>query len=186
MFLGQWQIDDLVTFCCNTHDPATGAATDADAVPDYRVYENETSTPILTGTLALLDSSNTAGFYSEQITLSAANGFEVGKSYSIYISAAVGGVTGTLHHALQVKTAPVAVSDIPTATQNADALLKRDMSAVTGEAARSPLNAFRFLRNKWAIASGTLSVKKEDDSSEAWNASVTTTASNPTTGIDPS
>src|ERR671925_2056087 len=102
MNLGQWTIDSLVTFCANTHDVTTGAATDADSAPSYRVYEDETSTPILTGTMALLDGSNTAGFYSEQITLSAANGFEVGKSYSIYITATVGGVAGTMHHALQV------------------------------------------------------------------------------------
>jgi hypothetical protein len=78
-----------------------------------------------------------------------------------------------------------AVADVPTATQNADALLKRDMSAVSGEAARSPLNALRFLRNKWAIASGTLTVTKEDDVTTAFTAAVTTTASNPTTGLDP-
>lgn len=74
----------------------------------------------------------------------------------------------------------------PSATDNADALLTRDMSAVSGEAARSPLNAFRFLRNKWVIAAGTLSVKKEDDTTEAWAGTVTQTASNPTTGVDPS
>lgn len=66
-----------------------------------------------------------------------------------------------------------------------DALLKRDFSAVTGEAARSMLNALRFLRNKWFIASGTLTVTKEDDSTSAWTGAVTTTAGNPTTGVDP-
>src|SRR6266849_4014368 len=53
-------------------------------------------------------------------------------------------------------------SDVPTAIENADALLKRDMSAVTGESARSPLNALRWLRNKWTIVTGTLTVYKED------------------------
>ena len=188
MYLGSWTIDALVTFCVNTHDPATGAATDADSAPAYRVYEDETSTPILTGSMAKLDDANTTGFYSEQITLSAANGFEVGKSYSIYISAVVGGVTGTMHHQLQVITAPAVAADVPTATQNADALLKRDMSAVTGEAARSPLNALRWLRNKWEISGSppTLSVKKEDDTTEAWAGTVTQSAVNPTTSIDPS
>src|ERR1044071_430124 len=138
MFLGQWTLDAVVTFCVNTHDASTGAATDADSVPAYRVYEDETPTPILTGTMAPLDGANTTGFYSAQVTVSAANGFEVGKSYSIYISAAVGAVTGTTHHQLQVIAAPVVLGDIPTAIENADALLKRDMSAVSGEAARSP------------------------------------------------
>lgn len=71
------------------------------------------------------------------------------------------------------------IADAPSSTGAnalADALLKRDMSAVTGEAARSPLNAFRFLRNKWILAGTTLSVKKEDDTTEAWSAVVSTTA----------
>lgn len=75
---------------------------------------------------------------------------------------------------------------LPTATENADALLKRDMSAVTGESARSPLNALRFLRNKWSISGTTLTVTKEDDSTSAWSATVTATAgADPITGSDP-
>ena len=82
--------------------------------------------------------------------------------------------------------APAAVGDIPTATQNADALLKRDMSAVTGEADRSPLNALRAIRNKTAIAAGTLTVYEEDDTTEAWTATVTTAAGDPLASVDPS
>jgi len=102
-YLGSWKIDDLLTFYANTTRFDTGAATDADAVPAYRVYEDETGTAILTGNMALIDSSNTAGFYSEQITLSAANGFEKGKCYAVYISAAVNSVTGATHHTLQIE-----------------------------------------------------------------------------------
>lgn len=102
-YLGSWKIDDLVTFVCNTHSASTGAATDADSDPAYRVYEDETGTPILTGTMSKLDDANTIGFYSEQITLSAANSFEKGKSYSIYIAAAVDSITGTMNHNLQVE-----------------------------------------------------------------------------------
>jgi len=102
-YLGSWKIDDALTFYANTTRFDTGAATDADAVPAYRVYEDETGTAILTGNMALIDSSNTAGFYSEQITLSAANGFEKGKCYAVYISAAVNSVTGATHHTLQIE-----------------------------------------------------------------------------------
>ncbi len=74
----------------------------------------------------------------------------------------------------------------PTANDIADAILKRDMSAVTGEADRSPLNALRFLRNKWALSAGTLTVKKEDDSTTAWTSSVSTDAAAvPVIGSDP-
>jgi hypothetical protein len=42
--------------------------------------------------MAKLDDANTTGFYTESITASAANGFEVGKSYTVYLAAAVEGV----------------------------------------------------------------------------------------------
>lgn len=77
------------------------------------------------------------------------------------------------------------LDDIPTAIENADALLKRDMSAVTGEASRSPLNALRSQRNKWSIIAGVLTVTKEDDTTPAWTADVVQTAGNPVTSVDP-
>jgi len=103
MYLGSWKIDDVLTFTCNTHTPATGAVTDADTVPTYRVYEDETGTPILTGSTAKLDDAGTTGYYSEQITLSAANGLEKGKTYTIRVSATVGGVTGAMSHTFQIE-----------------------------------------------------------------------------------
>jgi len=125
MNLGKWEIDDLLTFPANTHAANTGAATDADSLPTYRVYEDETTTPILTGTMALLDSGNTVGFYSEQITLSAANGFEIDKSYTVYISAIVGEIVGTQSHSFQmmVATATEAKQDI--LDTNVDTLVSR-------------------------------------------------------------
>lgn len=75
---------------------------------------------------------------------------------------------------------------IPTATENADALLNRDMSTGTDTNTRSPRNALRFLRNKWDLVAGTLTVKKEDDSTTAWTAAVSTDAAAvPVIGSDP-
>jgi hypothetical protein len=102
MYIGSWAIDDLLTFTVTTHNASTGAQTDADAPPAYRVYEAETGTAILTGTMAKLDDANTTGHYSEELTLSAANGFELGKSYNIYISAAVDSVTGSTTRNFQI------------------------------------------------------------------------------------
>ena len=50
----------------------------------------------------------------------------------------------------------------------ADALLKRDWTGVSGEAAYSALNALRMLRCAWATTGGTLTVRKEDGTSVAW------------------
>ena len=127
MYLGSWKIDDVLTFTCNTHTPSTGAVTDADAVPTYRVYEDETGTPILTGSTAKLDDAGTTGFYSEQITLSAANGLEKGKTYTIRISGTVGGVAGAMSHTFQIE----AEVDANIVSDKTGFSLAADQSAVT-------------------------------------------------------
>lgn len=71
----------------------------------------------------------------------------------------------------------------------ADALLNRDMSVGTDSGSstvRTVRQALRFLRNKWAIAAGALTVYKEDDSTASWTGTVTTDGSAlPITGEDP-
>ena len=73
-----------------------------------------------------------------------------------------------------IPASPAAVSDIPTAAQNAVELLKHDMSTITGEASRSPLNALRILRNKIDTSGGQLDVYGEDDTTIKWTATYAT------------
>lgn len=89
---GTFYIDDTLTFYVQCSRFSTGEAYDASAAPSYRVYEQTTNTPILTGNSALLDDSNTTGLYAGSITLSAANGFEVGKCYCVRVAATVDSV----------------------------------------------------------------------------------------------
>ncbi len=65
---------------------------------------------------------------------------------------------------------------VPTANVNADALLKRDMSAISGEAAHSLINILRGLgvKNKTSISNGVLTVFKEDAVSIAYTVALTT------------
>lgn len=102
-YLGSWKINDNLTFTVVTHTPATGAVTDADSPPTYRVYEDETGAAILNGSMTKLDDANTTGHYSEQIALSAGNGLEKGKSYNIYIEATVGGIAGATTKSFQIE-----------------------------------------------------------------------------------
>lgn len=79
-------------------------------------------------------------------------------------------------------------NDVPTATENADALLARDIGSGSGAGStneRTVRSALRFLRNLWTISGGTLTVKKEDDSTTAWTGSVSTASSDAVSGIDP-
>lgn len=81
------------------------------------------------------------------------------------------------------------LGNIPTATENADELLARDLGSGTGAGTseeRTVRSALRFLRNKWAIVAGVLTVRKEDDTTAAWTAAVSSTpGADPVTGNDP-
>lgn len=62
----------------------------------------------------------------------------------------------------------------------ADAFLNRDMSTGTDSGSttvRTPRQALRWLRNKWAISGTTLTVYKEDDTTSSWTATITTDSS---------
>lgn len=62
---------------------------------------------------------------------------------------------------------------VPTANENADALLTRDLTAVATPASRSLFNAIRKLMNRVGISAGTLTVYQEDDATPAYTQTVT-------------
>lgn len=108
------------------------------------------------------------------------------------VTGSVGSVTGITASdvgAIKAKTdnlpaAPAAVGDIPTAVQNADALLGRNVAGGSS-AGRLVKEALYVLRNKTEIGAGTLTVYGVDDTTSAFTAAVTTTAGNPISAIDP-
>lgn len=85
--------------------------------------------------------------------------------------------------------APAAVSDIPTAAQNADKLLGRNIAgaADAGDAqeARSVRNALRAMRNKVDTTASPAQIMKEDDATVAWTTALTTAVANPVVTSDP-
>lgn len=94
------EIGDNLTFSVTTHDPDTGVVTDADSPPVYRIYEDAATLKILNGTMTLKvdddGAGNTTGFYTATIACTSGNGFEDGKSYSIYIEATVDSDKGAI------------------------------------------------------------------------------------------
>lgn len=74
---------------------------------------------------------------------------------------------------------------LPTADENADGLLARNVSGGSSSG-RTVKQALHFIRNKWVVAAGTLTVYDTDDSTTSWTAAVTGTAgADPVTGVDP-
>jgi hypothetical protein len=84
-------IDEVVYFDVTTHDPSTGAITDADSTPTFEVFEEATDTDIGVGGNLTKRTSKT-GNYRGTFTASAANGFEAGKWYSVIASATVNAI----------------------------------------------------------------------------------------------
>ena len=141
--------------------------------------------------------------HNVRVVASGANGYAAQTNVDLVITAGTVGGTSVVGYvvgsfsienrstqAIKAQTdlipaAPAAVGDIPTAVQNADALLGRNVSGGSS-AGRTVKQAFHFIRNKWVVAAGTLTVYDTDDSTSSWTAAVTGTAgADPVTGTDP-
>jgi hypothetical protein len=78
------------------------------------------------------------------------------------------------------------IADVPTANENADALLGRNIAGGSSTG-RTVSTALYFLRNKWTVVAGVLTVYQVDDTTPSWTGAVTTDAgANPITANDPS
>lgn len=109
------------------------------------------------------------------------------------LSGSVGSVTGLTASdvaAIKAKTdnlpaAPAATGDIPTALQNADALLGRNIAGGSSSG-RVVSEALYALRNRWTSVAGTYSVYGTDDTTVSWTSSLSTDAAAiPLVGSDP-
>ena len=84
-----------------------------------------------------------------------------------------------------IPASPAAVSDIPTSAAVADKILGRNLAGGS-DGGRTVTDALRPLRNKVEISGVAMSVKQEDDVTEAWAAELTVNAAaQPITAIDP-
>jgi hypothetical protein len=98
-----------LTFTIQASD-TSGSPVDTDALPTYSAYEDETGTAIATGTMAKLDDAGTTGFYSEELAITSANGYELHKSYAVRVSAAIGGTAVSRVFSFRVITTALSVS----------------------------------------------------------------------------
>lgn len=73
----------------------------------------------------------------------------------------------------------------PTANAIAQEILKVDWTTISGEAARSVLNALRFLRNGYSISGSTLTIYNESGTAAYTLPLATTAGANPVTSVGP-
>lgn len=85
------KLGETITLDFTTHNPITGQVSDADFIPTSEVFENAIDIPILSPTV--VKRVGKTGDYRLTFVASAANGFEVEKSYNVIVSATVAGTT---------------------------------------------------------------------------------------------
>jgi hypothetical protein len=164
--MGYAKIDDVRTISAQFTRPSTQEAYDATGSPAYRVYESTTTTPILTGSLALQDDGNTVGFYSANITVSAANGFEVDKTYTVRVSATVDSVAqGGIVDRFQVRDLAVDIDsdDYGDEPGRGTLTLRKQIAQV-----------WRYLYNGGIVANGRLKVYRDGSTDTMMEGTVTT------------
>jgi len=85
------KLADTIILDFTVHLPTTGAVSDADALPTVEIWEDETDTTLAGGTVT--KRVGKTGNYRVAVVATAANGFEVGKSYNVVVTVVAGGVT---------------------------------------------------------------------------------------------
>jgi hypothetical protein len=73
---------------------------------------------------------------------------------------------------------------LPTANENADALLERNVAGGSSTG-RKVKEALYFLRNRWTVSGGNLVVYGVDDTTSAWTAVVSQSAGDPVSEVNP-
>lgn len=170
----------------------SGVPTSFTGTPIIAAYKSNSTTQTLTGITLTTDFDGISGLHNVLVDLSQDGSFYAsGTDIDIIILA------GTISSSSLSGYNPLSFSienrySLHTSTERnaiADALLDRNMATGTDNGSstvRTPRQALRFLRNKWGLTNSTLSVKKEDDSTESWSASVDTNSSaSPIIGVDP-
>jgi len=201
-YLGDFTLGDTLDFKFSTVG-TTGAPTTLAGTPAISAYVGDPTARITAGITLTVDFDAVTGLHNVRVVASGANGYAAQTNVDLVITAGTVGGTSVVGYvigsfsienrstqAIRAKTdnlpaAPAAVGDIPTAVQNADALLGRNVSGGSSTG-RTVKQALHVLRNKSAVAAGTLTVFDTDDATSSWTATVSSdAAADPITGIDP-
>lgn len=117
-------LEDTIYLNFTTRSFSTGVPTVLSGSPALSVLESNNATPITAGVSLQTDRASVVGLNQATIVATAANGYEAGKSYSVYISAGtVGGVSvvGEVVGQFTIQASAAAV-DLANATDGLGAL----------------------------------------------------------------
>ena len=89
--MGIRKIEDKITLDFITHNSFSGSVQDAEIIPTCEIFEDDNDSAILTPTV--IKRVGKTGNYRISIEATIGNGFEIGKSYNVIISATVNGIS---------------------------------------------------------------------------------------------
>ncbi len=142
-YLGSHAIDDYLTVMETLHD-SSGDGVAATGAVDIWVYEDDTDVQIVDLTMDAFDSIT--GLYEQKFQLTAATGFEAGKTYTVLIQATADGASGIITHTFQILASVNVASEdnIDFGAQKKTSLnaATTDLSAITGDKASYKATGF--------------------------------------------
>jgi hypothetical protein len=114
------KLEDILHCSFATFNPDTGANKDADSLPTAVVYEEGSSTALVS---TVTVTNMTTGRYRLNVTIAAADGYEAGKYYELWASATVTGTGSPVTQSaplISFKASAKYVDDLPTDVSIAD------------------------------------------------------------------
>jgi len=182
-----FRILDSTTFL-----PKTGLAYNSAGALAYYLRTRGLPVAVTLSALGAANAAFAAGGFIEVDSVNLPGVYRLDVPDAAYLSGVAGVTialtfTGAICEPLQFRLVESAITiSNGQITAIAEAVWKLDLSTITGEARRSPLNGLRPMLNKTYITGVTMVVTKEDDVSVAFTVAVST-ASNalPITGLDP-
>jgi len=182
-----FRILDSTTFL-----PKTGLAYNSAGALAYYLRTRGLPVAVTLSALGAANAAFAAGGFIEVDSVNLPGVYRLDAPDAAYLSGVAGVTialtfTGAICEPLQFRLVESAITiSNGQITAIAEAVWKLDLSSITGEARRSPLNGLRPMLNKTYITGVTMVVTKEDDISVAFTVAVST-ASNalPITGLDP-
>ena len=185
-YLGDITLGDTLDFKFSTVG-TTGAPTTLAGKPAISAYVGlDVGARITAGITLSVDFDGVTGLHNVRVVASGANGYAAQTNVDLVITAGTVGGTSVVGYVVgSFSIENRSTQALPTAVQNADALLDRNVSGGSSTG-RTVKQVFHFIRNKWVVAAGTLTVYDTDDTTTSWTATVTGTAgADPVTGVDP-
>jgi hypothetical protein len=191
-YVGDILVNSIINEKFTTFNSASGA-TSFSGTPIFAVYKDNSTTESTAGITVTIDFDSIIGLHNALIDTSQSPSFySSGSNFDLVVLAGTVSnisVKGEIPLSFSVEKRSAMISNAAERNAIADAFLNRDMSTGTDSGSttvRTVRQALRFLRNKWTVVSSTLSVKKEDDSTESWSATLgTTTSGTPIISLDP-